>query len=328
MELSNLHAPARTEQGLANAAEIAGCDKAALLAVVAVEAGGKGFDRHGRLVCLFEPHIFYRLLARRKPDLLQAAVDRGLAYPTWGEQPYPADSYPRLSAAAEIHQELAFESASWGLPQILGENFARANYRSAVEMVESFLKSEDEQLLALAEFIRNSNLSDALAKHDWAAFARGYNGPGFAKNAYDRRLAEAYERAKAMPPSKSVPAIAKATVSTGSSIAAGAAVWTWLSGGNPIHAVAAVAAAIAVFAALAFLVHRLPNAAPALGAAPPLPSSPPEPPIVQEPESPDLMKQLELLRRAKAEADQALAAHEQRIQETIRSLETALHPQS
>jgi hypothetical protein len=34
----------------------------------------------------------------------------------------------------------------------------------------------------------------ALQSHDWAAFAKGYNGPGYAKNAYDVKLAEAYER--------------------------------------------------------------------------------------------------------------------------------------
>jgi hypothetical protein len=29
---------------------------------------------------------------------------------------------------------------------------------------------------------------------DWAKFARGYNGPGYAQNAYDVKLAQAYEK--------------------------------------------------------------------------------------------------------------------------------------
>ncbi len=35
-------------------------------------------------------------------------------------------------------------------------------------------------------------LADALRSHDWAAFARGYNGPHYASHGYDRKLAERF----------------------------------------------------------------------------------------------------------------------------------------
>lgn len=33
-----------------------------------------------------------------------------------------------------------------------------------------------------------------LQRKDWAGFARGYNGPGYAKNRYDIKLANAYKK--------------------------------------------------------------------------------------------------------------------------------------
>jgi hypothetical protein len=36
--------------------------------------------------------------------------------------------------------------------------------------------------------------ADALRQRDWAAFARGYNGPGYRANRYDAKLAQAFAR--------------------------------------------------------------------------------------------------------------------------------------
>ena len=44
----------------------------------------------------------------------------------------------------------------------------------------------------MANFIRGNGLGGALRRHDWTAFARGYNGPDFAKNDYDTRLKAAH----------------------------------------------------------------------------------------------------------------------------------------
>ena len=41
-------------------------------------------------------------------------------------------------------------------------------------------------------FLVSSGLLNALQKKDWAAYARGYNGPDYAKNSYDTRLAKFY----------------------------------------------------------------------------------------------------------------------------------------
>lgn len=188
----NLHAPAIGPWHVVAAAKELGCEAAALRAVLEVECRGHGFDRRGVPIMLFEPHVFYRVLStiptRAKRD---AAVAAGLAYPKW-RKGYPDDSYPRLLAAMKIDEELALRSASWGLPQILGENFEAANYSSAKAMVQAFVQSEPRQLEAMIDFLQENRLDRPLVRHDWAAFAKGYNGPGYARNQYDILLAIHY----------------------------------------------------------------------------------------------------------------------------------------
>jgi hypothetical protein len=164
-------------------------------AVIDTETAGTGFDYLDRPRMLFEPHIFYRLL-KAKGDLtkLNKAAAEGLAYPVWGSQKYPADSYQRLTRAMLIDCELALRSASWGLGQIMGFNFAMAGYASASDMVTAFRDSEKVHLQAMIQFIIAAGLDDELRRHDWAGFARGYNGAGFAKNGYDKKLASAFKK--------------------------------------------------------------------------------------------------------------------------------------
>ncbi len=160
-------------------------------AILDVEAAGSGFDAHGRPKMLFEPHVFYRELGPGpKRDL---AVRNGLARQRW-KRDYPRDSYPRLTAAMQIDKNAALRSASWGLGQIMGFNHAAAGYPSAEAMVLAFMADEEAHLEAMIRFIRANRLDDELRRHDWRGFARGYNGPGFAQNGYDRKLAAAFAK--------------------------------------------------------------------------------------------------------------------------------------
>lgn len=162
-----------------------------LRAVVEVECSGGGFDAQGRPKMLFEPHRFWRELGDAKRGV---AANQGLAYPKWGTKPYPADSYPRLEAAMKIDRPAALRSASWGLGQIMGGNHKSAGYASAEAMVLDFLDDEEKHLMAMVKFILAEDLDDDLRRHDWSGFARGYNGPGYAKNGYHTKLAAAYAK--------------------------------------------------------------------------------------------------------------------------------------
>ncbi|BAQ50403.1 N-acetylmuramidase family protein [Methylobacterium aquaticum] len=166
-------------------------------AVIDVETSGGGFDALKRPKLLFEPHKFYAALtgaARAR------AVSLGLAYPKWGEQPYPKDSYPRLFQAMAIDETAALKSASWALGQIMGSNHAAAGYDSPQGMVLAFCAGgETEHLAAMVRFIQANRLDDELRARNWAAFARGYNGPQYAANAYHTKLAAAFARWAKIP---------------------------------------------------------------------------------------------------------------------------------
>lgn len=162
-----------------------------LHAFMDVEAAGSGFDAKGRPKMLFEPHKFYAAL--RGPQRA-AAVAQGLAYPKWGEKPYPSDSYPRLIKAMAIDETAALESASWGLTQILGTYFADIGFASVQEMVQAFMDSEAEHLEATVALLKKWQIDDDLRAHRWATVARTWNGAGYAKNRYDAKLAAAFAK--------------------------------------------------------------------------------------------------------------------------------------
>ncbi|HEV7415890.1 MAG TPA: N-acetylmuramidase family protein [Tianweitania sediminis] len=161
-------------------------------AVIDVEAAGGAWDARGRPKMLFEPHRFYKNLG--KGEKRDRAVREGLAYVSWGEKPYPKDSYPRLIQAMAIDETAALKSASWGLGQILGENHAMVGFDTVQEMVLATLDDADRHLEMMVDFILAAKLDDELRAHDWAKFARGYNGPQYAKHGYHTRLQKAFQR--------------------------------------------------------------------------------------------------------------------------------------
>jgi len=67
-----------------------------------------------------------------------------------------------------------------------------AGFSDAEEMVPQMMRSESERILAMASFMRATGVHAALQRRDWADFARRYNGPGFATDRYDEKLAAAH----------------------------------------------------------------------------------------------------------------------------------------
>ncbi|GMA75887.1 hypothetical protein GCM10025880_23040 [Methylorubrum aminovorans] len=157
-----------------------------------VEASGSGFDRLKRPKMLFEPHVFWRNLSGAERT---RAASLGLAYASWKPGAYPTDSYPRLMQAMAINETAALKASSWGLGQILGENHKAAGYATPQAMVLAFCNGgEAEHLAAMVRFIVTNGLDDELRRHDWAGFARGYNGAGYAKHGYHTKLAAAFAK--------------------------------------------------------------------------------------------------------------------------------------
>ena len=186
----------RLAQGdVGDAARALGIETAVLLAFLEVEAAGRGFDSKNRPKMLFEPHVLYR---NTKVPLRDRLVAMGLAYKGWGAKPYPADSYPRLKQAVELSKEAGWRSASYGLPQILGENHADAGFTSAATLFAAMTQGEREQLLAMVTLLKSWNMAPLLRGKDftkaesWAPVAKRYNGSRYTKHNYHGRLAAAY----------------------------------------------------------------------------------------------------------------------------------------
>ena len=183
-----------TSAGLLAAANKLGVDAATIRAVLEVETAGAGFDPKKRLKLLFEPHIFYRQLGPGPKR--EEAVRQGLAYAKAGTRRYPPLSkrYDQISAAIAIDETAALNSASWGLPQIMGFNHEAAGFQSAKAMVTSMLEGEDQQLEAFANLLSDWKLSKSLKNRDWRRFALKYNGPNALKNGYDTKLGAAFKK--------------------------------------------------------------------------------------------------------------------------------------
>ena len=178
-----------SDQGVAGVCGALDCSAPIVWAVVTVETAGFGFLRDRRPQILFERHIFHQRTAGRFD-----AEHADISNPTRGGYSFGAAEYPRLERAMALDEATALESASWGVGQVMGFNHKPAGFDTAKAMVEAMVLNEDVQLLAMANFIKANDLATALKNQDWAAFARGYNGPAFAENKYDEKLLNAHAK--------------------------------------------------------------------------------------------------------------------------------------
>lgn len=175
-------------------AQMLHCDVASIKAVAEVESAGQGFTLNGRLLCLFEGHLFYR---HTKGKFAESHPK--LCYPKWVKSFYKKDSdseySERFSVAFKLDPQAAMKSTSWGAFQILGEHYIRLGFNNVGEMIDYLKVDEDNHLAAFARFVEtDKRLLRALQNREWATFARIYNGAGYKLNDYDTKLAKAYDK--------------------------------------------------------------------------------------------------------------------------------------
>jgi hypothetical protein len=184
---------ALTQEDIQSLADEYDIPVAHLAAVVDVEAAGSGFllsePAPARPKILFEGHKFYKNsgsvpVSKTRPDL---------SHRRWTTEHYRGGSseWDRMRAAMEFHEEGALMSASYGMGQVLGENYKLAGCDSVQQYVVETFMGERQQLQHMINFIVNTNLITPLRKGQWSKFARGYNGPAYRKHGYHTRLAAA-----------------------------------------------------------------------------------------------------------------------------------------
>lgn len=189
---------ALSEQDFQNAAARLGASVSAVKAVATVESNGGGFLADGRVKVQYEPHVMYRQLAS---NFNRARADKELvAHPDLVAK--KAGSYQSLDkedkdmnlAAQLIDRTSALESASWGAFQIMGYHWKTLGYPT----LQGFINDQYTAAGQLETFVRfilaDPRLLKALRGKDWATFARIYNGPNYAANKYDTKLAAAYKQ--------------------------------------------------------------------------------------------------------------------------------------
>ena len=194
-----------TDNDINAAANMLDVTPEAIRALIRVESAGSGFVK-GMPKILFEGHVFWRELTKLKTDPSKASPEySNVLYEKWTTRFYRKGEgeYDRLAQAVQCAKSLGLDdslandaakaSASWGLFQILGTNHKACGFDSATAFAKKMLCGESAHLDAFCQFvISNPSMHDALKARRWADFARAYNGPAYAKNRYDQKLAEAY----------------------------------------------------------------------------------------------------------------------------------------
>ncbi|AOJ23214.1 N-acetylmuramidase family protein [Burkholderia cenocepacia] len=193
---------------------------ACIRAVNEVESRGAGFRPDGRPVILFERHVFWKRLQARGIDPAPfAARQPDIVSRTRGGYRGGGAEYLRLAMAESIDAGAAWESASWGAFQVMGYHWERLGYAGIDAFVACMEDGEAQHLDAFVRYIAADDaLRRALGARQWAAFARAYNGPDYAANLYDVKLARAFDRYASLA-AASMQAAAGPTDATTTSIA-------------------------------------------------------------------------------------------------------------
>jgi len=172
-----------------------GIKEAVLRAVVDVESQGDGFLPDGKPKILFEPHIFWKQLKAQGIDPNKVRKgNEDILYPTWQQGKYGkvSEQHTRLNRAMKINAQAAFESASYGAYQILGNNWKSLGYLTYHEFVADAY-TEEGQIDMFTRFLKINKLIPSLQKLDFNTFALKYNGAAAAKNKYGEKINQAYK---------------------------------------------------------------------------------------------------------------------------------------
>jgi hypothetical protein len=183
-------------------AEPFGIDPYFTYAVGTVESNNTPFLPNGSPIVRFEKHVFLRQLKKHKASA--SMIDRanrlkGSNFNTLVSAMSIEDKVAAMStveSALELDDYCAMMATSYGIFQIMGFNHQSAGYNTVASFVEAMGKSEENQIKAFCNFIKDNNLVSVMKKLDFATFARRYNGPNYAENSYDVKLRKAYNAVK------------------------------------------------------------------------------------------------------------------------------------
>ncbi len=181
-----------------------------VVAVLAVEAGGRAFGPDGRMVIRFEAHIFYDYWGKNNPPLFHRHF-RFNVNPRWKGHQWRRsenEAWRDFHDMGQSHEWEVFEfarmlsdkgaklSISMGGPQIMGFNYPNIGYESVQQMFDAFSSGERAQIIGFFDFVKRSNPNSerilALRARDFDRFATLYNGASNGK-VYAERMRVHFE---------------------------------------------------------------------------------------------------------------------------------------
>jgi hypothetical protein len=149
--------------------------------IILVESSNNGFNPDGKIVLRFEEKKFH--------DATGILVSN--------KHKNQTDEWEAFVKAYNIDSDQANLSTSFGMGQIMGNEFKKAGYDSVDKMIGEFKISEFYQVKGILNFCKNKKgLWAALKKKDWPTVAYLYNGPGYKMHTppYHERLENTYSK--------------------------------------------------------------------------------------------------------------------------------------
>ena len=137
-------------------------EPAVAIAIFAVESKRAYDPTTGLVIVRFEPKVFLR----RSGRLVISDHSSQLA------------EWQALENAYAIDPKAALESASYGLPQLMGFNFGVTSHPDARSLLLAFQRSAREQVAGFFGFVAANKLVAAARERRFVDFARRYNGIG------------------------------------------------------------------------------------------------------------------------------------------------------
>lgn len=195
------------------AAQTLSCSADFIEAVSNVESSANGgFITEDEPTILFERHYFHRLTKQRFSGYVSNAVieigrQRSRDYSRYavlsssssGGYGPVSIQHVKLASAAKLDREMALRSCSWGLFQLMGNNYIQCGFPTIQSFINAMYRSVDDHLEAFINFIVNESrtvligsrrwtLIEALREENPRAFALIYNGAK--QKGYDNKISQ------------------------------------------------------------------------------------------------------------------------------------------
>lgn len=178
-------------------AEQLGIEPELAQAFFTVESGGRsGFCDSGLPLIRFEPHVFadpkrmkqFNVLSNQIPWTGNSSEERKRKWTELGKEKGWGHSsnckgqsfeFKALEYAKTINEELAYQSISVGIAQVMGFNHNMFGFSSAKQMYQSFASSEEAQIKAFFVYVsKRQGMLEATRSKDFMKMALLYNGKG------------------------------------------------------------------------------------------------------------------------------------------------------